>query len=889
MKKSGQAHTNSTIPTTYQANEVEKKWYRYWLENKFFTPNLKSKKPRYSITIPPPNITGVLHIGHALNSTLQDIIIRFKKLQGYETVWIPGTDHASIATHNQIEKLLAREGKTRFDIGREEFLRRAWEWKEKHANIILQQLKTLGAALDWTRVRFTLDPEFSNAVREAFVRYYEKGLIYKGYYIINWCPRCRTSISDLEVKYKEVKGDLWYIKYPLKDSKNDWIIVATTRPETMLGDSAVAVNPYDKRYVNLINKIAIVPLVNREVPIIADERVDKDFGTGAVKVTPAHDPLDFELGQTHKLEFIRVIDEDAKITGPVPERYLGQTRDRARELILEDLEKQGYLEKTENYEHRVGRCVRCETITEPMISLQWFLKTQSLAKPAIKKVEDGTIKFYPDRWSKVYLDWMYNIKDWCISRQLWWGHRIPAFYCKDCGHTMVKRTDPQECEKCQSKNIHQDEDILDTWFSSALWPFSVFGWPDETEDLKEFYPTNFLSTDPDIIFLWVARMIMSGLEFLGKVPFYDVYIHSTVLTETGERMSRSKGVGVDPMGLIEKYGACALRFTLAYLETESQTYRFWENRVVLGRNFANKIWNALRLVLNLLSSKEDLIKENLETPEFKTPYNLIDYWFLVNYQELVQKVTNALERYQFSLAAQGLYEFFWHKYCDWYLEFLKIRQRNGDDSFINLLYHTSKGLLILLHPFMPFITEELYHYLPRTSKSILLESWPPYKKLESSPELNKIETLLALITMIRNIRAEMRLPQKTLIDVQVNSKNQTIIDFILARETQELIKALARVKDLSLTDQRPNESSAGVLQDLELYIPLSGIIDLNKEKARLKKELSNLETELNRINNLLNNSDFLSKAKPEIIELQKARQKSFLERQVRLLDILKGL
>ncbi|MEO0072432.1 MAG: valine--tRNA ligase [candidate division WOR-3 bacterium] len=877
------------FPTQYNPKAIEKKWYNFWLENKFFTPDLTSKKPRYCITIPPPNITGVLHMGHALNSTIQDIMIRFKKLQGHETLWVPGTDHASIATHNQIEKQLLKEGKTRFDIGREEFLRLAWAWKEKHANIILEQLKTLGAACDWTRTRFTMDPDLSRAVREAFVRYYEKGLIYKGYYIVNWCPRCRTSISDLEVKYKDTKTKLWYIKYPLKNSSEDYIVVATTRPETMLGDTAVAVNPHDPRYSKLIGKVAIVPLVNREVPIIADVRVDIEFGTGAVKVTPAHDPVDFELAKTHNLSLIKILNEEAKITKDAPLKYQGLSREEAREQVLLDLEAQGLLFKSEDYEHRVGRCARCETITEPMVSLQWFLKTKGLAEPAIKKVEDGTIKFYPERWTKVYLDWMYNIRDWCISRQLWWGHRIPAFYCNDCGNMMVTRVDPMECSKCHSKNIRQDEDILDTWFSSALWPFSVLGWPEETQDLKEFYPTNFLSTDPDIIFLWVARMIMSGLEFLSQVPFYDVYIHSTILAETGERMSRSKGIGVDPVVLIDKYGACALRFTLAYLETESQTYRFWERRVELGRNFANKIWNAGRLVKILLGGYEENLKEFSSPPQAYDTFSLIDRWFLNKHKDLVIKITSALEHYQFSVAAQELYEFFWHQFCDWYLEFCKIRSRNGDNSFVNYLYKVFNELLICLHPFMPFLTEELWQRFPNREKSILLASWPKPPEISPIPEEEFIATMCKIISALRTIRSEFRLSPSTQINCLVNTHNQELLTFLLAPKTALLIKELSKVNEIRHTDKKPPNSSSVVLENLEIYVPLAGIIDTQKEKSRILKEIAELEKLLTKSHVLLNNPQFLEKAKLEVIEQEKNRQKTFEEKLYRLKEILQSL
>ncbi|MEO0091355.1 MAG: valine--tRNA ligase [candidate division WOR-3 bacterium] len=882
------------FPTRYEPKLVEKHWYKFWENQGYFTPNLKSKKPRFCIVIPPPNITGVLHMGHALNGTLQDIIIRFKKLQGYETLWLPGVDHASIATHNQIEKLLAKQGKTRFDIGREEFLKLAWEWKDKHANIILDQLKSLGAACDWTRTRFTMDEQLSRAVREAFVRFYEKGLIYKAYYIINWCPRCHTSISDLEVKYKESATKIWYIKYPLKTDSGEivaknYIVVATTRPETMLGDTAVAVNPNDERYKSLIGKKAILPLVNRVIPIIAEETVDVEFGTGAVKVTPAHDPVDFEIGKKHKLEVVKVIDEDAKITEQAPLKYQGLSREKARELIVEDLATQGYLEKVEDYSHRVGTCVRCETLIEPLVSLQWFLKTKPLAEPAIKKVEDQSIRFYPQRWTKVYLDWMYNIRDWCISRQLWWGHRIPAFYCDDCNNLMVTREDPKECNKCHSKNIRQDEDILDTWFSSALWPFSTLGWPDDTEDLRQFYPTNLLSTDPDIIFLWVARMIMTGLEFVKDIPFKDVYIHSTVLAETGERMSRSKGIGVDPLLLIDKYGACALRFTLAYLETESQSYRFWEKKVELGRNFANKIWNAGRLISMYLETAENREERHSLNSIISTLKDPIDIWIFNRYFQTVESVTNALERYAYSHAASALYTFFWDDFCDWYLEICKIRLRNNDKIVLDVLKIIFENVLILLHPFMPFLTEELWHrfnYQP--TSSILDAVWPKVDNTEKqilhlqSSAISLFETLQKLVTGIRNIRAEMNISSDKKVTCLINTQDKTLKEYLLAAIPAKIIKELAKVSEIESSDHRPSQSSVVIIKDLEVYIPLTGVINFEKERKRLEDELQTVQKELDKINNLLANDDFLTKAKPSVVEREQERKMKYEDKIKRL-------
>lgn len=880
--------SNAEFPTRYEPKSVEKKWYQFWLDNKFFTPDLTSKKPRYCIVIPPPNVTGVLHMGHALNGSLQDILIRFKKLQGYETLWLPGTDHASIATHNQIEKRLAKEGKTRFDIGREEFLKMAWKWKEKHSGIILEQLKTLGASCDWTRLRFTMDEQLSLAVREAFVRYYEKGLIYKAYYIVNWCPRCHTSISDLEVKYKEAETKLWFIKYPLADNKDKYVMVATTRPETMLGDTAIAVNPEDDRYKDLVGKKVILPLVGRVIPIIADDAVDMKFGTGAVKVTPAHDPVDFELGNKHKLEFVKVIDEDAKISGNAPVKYQRMSREKSRELVIQDLEAQGFLEKIEDYHHRVGTCVRCETLTEPMVSLQWFLKTKSMSEPAIKKVEDGTTKFYPERWKKVYLDWMYNLRDWCISRQLWWGHRIPAFYCDDCNKIMVTRVDPKECDACHSKNIRQDEDVLDTWFSSALWPFSTLGWPHETEELKQFYPTNVLSTDPDIIFLWVARMIMSGMEFMNDVPFYQVYIHSTLLAETGERMSRSKGIGVDPVVLIDKYGACANRFTLAYLETESQSYRFWEQKVEIGRNFTNKIWNAGRLIMNILNAEVAEKKLGVLGGLRDEKIHPVDNWILAKYNETIDAVTSALDRFAFSVAAQTLYTFFWHEFCDWYLEFCKIRQKNGDETDKSVLDTIFKGCIQMLHPFMPFLTEELWHRFAYQPESIMKSEWSKPVTIDKSL-IDKIEIMRELIVGIRNIRSEMRIDITKKVPCLINTSDTKLADFLLAEENRNLIFELAKVSELASTKQRPAQSSIVVIKNLEAYVPLAGLIDFDIERTRISDEITSIQQELGKIEKLLSDANFLSKAKPTIIERERERKEKYLDKLNRLKSALEAL
>jgi valyl-tRNA synthetase len=856
----------------YDPKPVETKWYKYWEENGFFRANAKSSKPSYCIVIPPPNVTGSLHTGHALNNSIQDILIRWKKLQGYEVLWLPGTDHASIGTHVQIEKALAKEGKTRFDLGREAFLKYAWDWKNKFGNRIVEQLKRLGCACDWSRLRFTMDDMLSRAVREAFVRYYEKGLIYRGAYIVNYCPRCKTAISDLEVKHKESDGNLWYIKYPLTTPCGNMksIMVATTRPETMLGDTAIAVHPDDERYKDCIGKTAILPLVNRPIPIVAIDLVDKNFGTGAVKVTPAHDPVDFEIANRKNLEFVKVIDENGRMTDKAPKQYRGMTREDCRKAVVRDLEAQGLLEKIEPYRISITRCERCDTVVEPLVSMQWFIKMKDLAAPAIKVVEQGKVQFVPDRWTKVYLDWMYNIKDWCISRQLWWGHRIPVFYCDECKEIIVSRTDPKSCPKCKGQKIRQDEDILDTWFSSALWPFSTMGWPEPTDDLKKFYPTDFLSTAPEIIFLWVARMIFSGLEFMGDIPFSKVYIHSIILNEQGERMSRSKGIGVDPLVIIDKYSADALRFTLAYLESQSQSYRLREQKFEIGRNFANKIWNAARLVQPYLG------KTKMVSPEELDP---IDYWILAKYNRLLNLVGDNLEKFNFSYVASEIYSFFWHDLCDWYLEFIKPRLKAHDPKTIYTLKEIFSGFLRLLHPFMPFITEELWQTMKFSPKSIMLESAPKPVSIEET-DFGRIELMKNLIVAVRNIRTEMNVVITRKVSVLINSEDKPLTDFLMAH--QSIIFDLAKVGEIKTGAKRPPHSSAAVLPGLEVYVPLAGIIDFEKERKRIGQEIENLSQELSRINHRLADTKFIENAKPEIIEREKERKADFSEKVKRL-------
>jgi valyl-tRNA synthetase len=861
--------TSGDFPSRYDPGPVEGRWYQFWEKSGFFTADAHSTKPKFSIVIPPPNITGSLHVGHALNNSLQDAQIRFKKLQGYETLWLPGTDHASIGTHTHIDRALAAEGTDRFKLGREEFLKRAWAWKEKYGTRIIEQLKLLGCACDWTRTRFTMDEMLSRAVREAFVRYYEDGLIYRGTRIVNWCPRCHTAVSDLEVKHQDQTSHWWYIRYPMVDDRGNHVVVATTRPETMLGDTAVAVNPNDERYKHLVGKKLVLPLVGRVIPIIADELVMAEFGTGAVKVTPAHDATDFEIGKRHNLEFITVINEDARMTDRAPEKYRGLSREEARKRVVEDLEAQGLMEKIEPYKLSASICERCGTVVEPLVSEQWFVRMQELAKPAIEVVESGRVKLIPERWNKVYLDWMYNIRDWCISRQLWWGHRIPVWYC-DCGEIIVSRQDPTECPKCHSKNLRQDEDILDTWFSSALWPFSTMGWPEKTADLAKFYPTDFLSTAPDIIFLWVARMVFSGLKFMGDIPFSRVYFHSFILVESGERMSRSKGIGIDPVDMFQKYGTDAVRFTLAYLESQSQSYRLSEKRFEFGRNFTNKVWNACRLVAPHLAAVTADRGQPTLAPE--------DVWIISRYNRTVESVTGGLDACEYSAVASRLYDFFWHELCDWYLEFAKLRLKADDAACRWTLYYVLRGTLQLLHPFMPFITEELWQRF-EFGDSIMQSRWPEPISVDDHGS-ERVETMRELIVAVRNIRAEMEVPARTRVRCIVNSADAELAEFL--KKSEALVGELAAVSALEFGTSRPEKSSVAVLPGCEVYVPLDGVVDVEKELDRMKKEIANLEKLVAGIDAKFANPDFASRAKPEVVETERSRRAEFASKLERL-------
>ncbi len=848
------------LAKVYDSGEVEDRIYKFWLDGNFFHAEVDANKEPYTIVIPPPNITGQLHMGHALDETLQDILIRHKRMQGYSALWLPGTDHASIATEAKIVEAMKKEGLTKENLGREKFLERAWEWKEQYGGRIISQLKKLGASCDWERERFTLDEGCSNAVREVFVRLYNKDLIYRGERIINWCPHCLTSISDAEVVYSEAEGNFWHLRYPVKDS-NEYLELATTRPETLLGDTAVAVHPDDERYKHLIGKTVVLPLVGREIPVVADTYVEMDFGTGVVKITPAHDPNDFEVGLRHNLPVINVMTDDAKIN-ELGGKYVGMERYEARKAIVADLEKEGYLVKVEPLKHNVGACYRCNSVVEPRVSKQWFVRMEPLAKPAIEAVKSGDIKFIPSRLEKIYFNWMENIKDWCISRQLWWGHRIPAWYCSDCGEIIVSRTNPDKCPKCQSENIHQDEDTLDTWFSSALWPFSTLGWPDENIELKYFYPTNTLVTGYDIIFFWVARMIFSGLEYTDTVPFKTVLFHGIVRDANGLKMSKSLGNGIDPLVEIEKYGADALRFTLATGNTPGNDMRYSPERVEASRNFANKIWNAARfLLMNLKSDEEMPLPEDLA---------LEDKWILHKYNELVKDVTDNLDKYELGLAVAKLYDFIWDIFCDWYIELCKSRLNGDDETAANtaraVLVYVFTGVLKLLHPFMPFITEEIWQSLPHSGQSIMISKWPEYNEaLNFEQDAESFEKVIAVIRAVRNRRSEMNVPPSKKAKICIATPFKDIFE-----NGSAFISRLASGSSVEVENSFDMPDAVLVVTDsAKVYIPLNELVDFTAELERLNKELESANKDKAFYESKLNNPGFVAKAPEAVVNQQK--------------------
>jgi len=853
------------IPTRYNPKETEDKWYKFWEENNYFTAEPNPAKKPFSIVIPPPNVTGILHMGHALNNTIQDILIRYHRMKGDESLWMPGTDHAGIATQNVVEKTIAKEGSKRQDLGREKFLERVWQWKEQYGSRIIHQLKKLGASCDWSRTRFTMDKEYSQAVIEVFVRLYEKGLIYQGNYIINWCPRCQTALSDEEAPHREMQGNLYYLKYTFKDKPDEFVTVATTRPETMLGDTAVAVNPKDRRYKKLVGKVLVLPLINREIKIIADSMVDMKFGTGAVKVTPAHDPNDYLLGKKHHLDFINIMHPDSRLNENAGD-YRDMDRFEAREVILEDLKVKGLLEKTQPHQLSAGHCYRCHTIIEPYLSKQWFVKMKPLAKPAIEAVKIGKIKFFPNRWTKIYLNWMQNIQDWCISRQIWWGHRIPVYYCRDCQAKegiIVSRTKPEKCPKCGSAEIHQDEDVLDTWFSSWLWPFATV----PKEDLKYFYPTSVLVTAPEIIFFWVARMIMGGIEFMKDIPFSDVCIHGTVRDIEGKKMSKSLGNIIDPLEIIDEYGADALRFSLICITSQGQDVYLSKDRFQQGRNFANKIWNASRLIL--MNLEPAYVKKDLCVFFKDQDLNIINRWILSRFYSVLKEVNYNLDIYKFNEAANGLYGFFWHEFCDWYLELIKPDIKNPHNQLV--MYKILEKSLRVLHPFMPFISEEIWQRLPHERQSIVIESWPHIQQEIIDKKLEKeAQSIFAIITQIRNLRSsiDIKPEQKVKISMYPHSK----VRLKLIKDNLSLITNLLKIEDLKFldSDRRPKGAVSAVAEDSDIYLYFSGLLDIAGEQRKIKEKVSNLEKIIKSKSLRLRNREFIKKAPGEIVEKERA-------------------
>ena len=876
-----------TLESKFNPKDFEDKIYKNWEESGYFKPSEdKSKKP-YTIVIPPPNITGKLHMGHALDETIQDLLIRYKRMQGYNTLWLPGTDHAAIATEAKVVAKLKEEGISKEDLGREEFLNRAWEWKKEYGGIIINQIKKLGCSCDWDRERFTMDEGLSNAVKHVFVELYNKGLIYKGKKMINWCPYCKTSISDAEVEYEEEPTHLWHIKYKVKGEENRYVIVATTRPETMLGDTGVAVHPADERYKDLVGKTVILPIMNKEIPVVADEFVEKEFGTGAVKLTPAHDPNDYESGERHGLEVVEVFDETGKMNDLVPE-YEGMDLYEAREKIVEKLKEIGALVKIEDYTHNVGKCYRCHHRIEPKISEQWFVKMDTLAKPAIDAVRNGEVKFIPERFDKTYFNWMENIRDWCISRQLWWGHRIPAYYCKECGNMQVSESEITKCNKCGSKNIEQDDETLDTWFSSALWSFSTLGWPEQTEDFKYFYPTDTLVTGYDIIFFWVARMIFSAIEHTGKAPFKNVFIHGIVRDSQGRKMSKSLGNGIDPIEVIDKYGTDALRFSLILGISPGNDIRYMPEKLEAASNFANKLWNASKFVLGNLENYKEI-----EFKDIKDDLTYADKWILSKLNVLVAEITNNIDGFELGVFAQKIYDFIWNEFCDWYIEMVKPRLYNENDKTkLAAMYTLNKVLadsLKLLHPIMPFITEEIYTKLYNNDESIMISKWPEYdNNLNYEKEIQAVEELKNIIIGIRNIRVQRNVhPSKKSKLIFVTSDLKETV-----KDSEPWLLKLGFGSEIQVKDNKeeiPQNAMAVLANGVELYMPFEELVDIVEEKERLQKEKERLQSEIQRATKMLSNPGFVNKAPAEKIQEEKDKKAKYEDMLVlvesRLLEI----
>lgn len=878
------------MPTKYEPKQTEAKWYPFWRDSGYFKAERNPDKTPFTIVIPPPNVTGNLHIGHALNNTLQDIMIRFKRMQGYDALWLPGMDHAGIATQARVEGTLREEGISRHDLGREKFVEKVWEWKEHYASIIREQWTKMGLSIDYSRERFTLDEGLSHAVREVFVRLYEKGLIYRGKYIINWDPATRTALSDIEVEYKDVQGALYHLRYPLKDGTG-YIEVATTRPETMLGDTAVAVHPEDDRYQHLIGKTVILPIVGREIPIVADDYVDREFGSGAVKITPAHDPNDFELGQRHSLPQVLVMDESGKMNENA-DIYQGQDRFECRKNIVRDLQEQGVLFKIEEHMHSVGHSERSGAVVEPYLSTQWFVKMGPLAERAIEaqKSKEG-VQFVPDRFEKIYLHWIENVRDWCISRQLWWGHRIPAWYCEDCGEMTVSREDIHQCSKCSSQNLKQDTDVLDTWFSSALWPFSTLGWPDETEDMKHFYPTDVLVTGYDIIYFWVARMIFTALEFTNQKPFEHVLITGLVRDAEGRKMSKSLGNGVDPMEVIEQYGADAMRYMLATGCTPGNDQRFRWERVESARNFANKIWNASRFAL---MNMEGFRYEDIDINREKL--GIADKWILHRLNETVKDTTRLLDSFEYGEVGRVLYNFIWDELCDWYIEVAKLPLYGDDEeakkTTRSVLAYVLDQTMRLLHPFMPFITEEIWQHLPHEGDSLIVASWPEVKpELEDAPSVKQMELLMGVIRSVRNIRAEVNVPMSKKIELLIKANDEEMLSYLESGKAYIERFCNPEVLNIGIGIAAPEKAMSAVVSGAELYLPLAGLIDIEQEIARLEKELTALNGEVERVQKKLSNKGFVEKAPAQVIEQERAKEADYLEKQAKVkarIEELKG-
>ncbi|WP_373899062.1 valine--tRNA ligase [Haloimpatiens sp. FM7315] len=875
---------NKNIAKTYDPKEFEERLYDKWLEKGYFTPEVDENKKPYTIMMPPPNITGQLHLGHALDDTLQDFLIRVKRMQGYSALYLPGEDHASIATEVKVEKDLLSKGFNKKEMGREAFLEKVWEWSDKYRNRIRTQIQKLGVSCDFTRERFTMDDKLDEAVREVFVKLYEEGLIYKGNRITNWCPKCQTALSDAEIEYEEQEGNFWHIKYPVKDSER-WLEIATTRPETLLGDTAVAVNPKDERYADLVGKTLILPLVNREIPIVADDYVDMEFGTGAVKITPAHDPNDFGVGQRHNLPQIIILKEDGTIIDGYG-KYSGMDRYVARKAMVEDLKAQGYLVKIKEHSHNVGCHDRCGTTVEPMLSKQWYVKMESLAKPAIDAVKEEKIKFVPKRFEKIYYNWMENIQDWCISRQLWWGHRIPVWYCKDCGEVIVSKEAPTNCTKCNSTNLEQDKDVLDTWFSSALWPFSTLGWPEDSEDVKYFYPTNTLVTGYDIIFFWVARMIFSGIHNMKEIPFEHVLMHGIVRDSEGRKMSKSLGNGVDPLEIIDKYGADALRFMLITGNAAGNDIRFYEEKVESARNFANKVWNASRFVM--MNLDRDLMEKYKDCKD----YTVADRWILSRMNTLVKEVTDNVDKFELGMASQKVYEFMWNEFCDWYIELVKPVFFGDDEKAKGVAFNVLQKVLItgikLLHPVMPFITEEIYTHLDDSFETITISKWPEFsEELEDKEAETNMNYIMEAITSLRNVRAEMNVPP---------SKKAKVMAYVTEgkeafEEGKIYFEKLASASEFVFIKSKEEAGNAvsTVTKGAELYMPLLDLVDVEKELERLGKEKEKLQKEIDRVEKKLSNERFTSKAPEAVVNEERQKGEKYKEMYSAVIERIESL